>query len=109
MVKTMSRELKTNPALNFIRDDERELGDTGNLLTLPEWHALIPLPFRKILNRQKLQRQSFDEELLSSGSSHHPTTMQGSWMDLFACVFIGINLCYVLYSVLDYLSRCLDH
>jgi len=31
---TTSKENRVAPALSFILDDERELGDTGNLLTL---------------------------------------------------------------------------
>src|SRR6185503_3284762 len=56
---TSSREQETNPALSFIREDENsELGDTGNLLTRPEWRLGHPGHSAKHKKQQRHRKRS---------------------------------------------------
>jgi hypothetical protein len=88
----MSREPKANPALNFVRGDDRELGDTGNLLTLPEWHSSI-LAIPQNTKQTKTTRTKDRWKVFLPKPSHYPREMQESGIVLFACVFIGIIMC----------------
>jgi hypothetical protein len=93
-----SREKIINPALSFIRDDERELGDTGNLLTLSKWHmSFLAIPQKYRTDKKVTRTKERREELLSSPPVHHYSVMQGLERDIFLPAYLSgsISVCTV--------------